>query len=227
MPSINPRALFDKLNATCTRGLQSAAGLCLSRTHFHVEIEHWLLVLLEQPNTDLPVIFRQFSIDPSQVKAQLNAALNRFKTGNGRAPDLSTEILDLSREAWVLSSLEYSSTKVRSGYLLVAALNDRMLSMRLKTSSAELGKLPEERLFKEIRELLAKSKTEENEQEAAARASSPDADAGGDLTTASSSQKESKGPSCSDLLFQKLYRPRYILHYEDQSHSILNKLTSH
>ena len=184
MPSVNPRALFDKLNATCTRGLQSAAGLCLSRTHFHVEIEHWLLVLMEQPNSDLAVVFRQFNIDPNTVKAQLNAALNRFKTGNGRAPDLSSEILDLCREAWVLASLEYAAPKVRSGYLLVAGLNDRMLSMRLKTSSAELGKLPEERLFKEIRELLQKSKTEENEQEAAARASSPDA--GGDTPSASS-----------------------------------------
>ncbi len=190
MPSINPRALFDKLNATCTKALQSAAGLCLSRSHFHVEIEHWLLTLMEQPNTDLPVIFRQFSVDGARVKAELNAALNRFKTGNGRAPDLSTEILDLSREAWVLASLEYSAPKIRSGYLLAAALNDRMLSMRLKTSSAELGKIPEERLFKEVRELLAKSKTDESEQEAAARASDP---TGADDPTGPSSS--SKTPS--------------------------------
>jgi type VI secretion system protein VasG len=189
MPSINPRALFEKLNATCTKALQSAAGLCLSRTHFHVEIEHWLLTLMEQPNTDLPVIFRQFSVDGNRVKNELNAALNRFKTGNGRAPDLSTEVLDLSREAWVLASLEYAAPKIRSGYLLTAALTDRMLSMRLKTSSAELGKLPEERLFKEVRELLAKSKTDESEQEAAARASDPSGAGSDDPAAPSSSSK--------------------------------------
>ena len=175
MPAINPRNLFDKLNATCRRGLEAAAGLCLSRTHFHVEIEHWLLKLTEPANTDLAAIFRHYEIDAGKVKRELDAALNRFKTGNGRAPDLSLEILDVIREAWVLASLEYGAHKVRTGYVLAAALTDRMLSMRVKGSSPELGKLPEDRLFKELKELLPRVATEENEQEAAAAAAAPTA----------------------------------------------------
>ena len=170
MPPINPRSLIEKLNPTCTRALQGAAGLCLSRTHFNVEVEHWLLKLTEGTGNDLAAIFRHYQIDPRKVSRELEAALNRFKTGNGRAPDLSFEVLDLIREAWVLASLEYGNTLVRSGHLLAAALTERMLSLRVKQSSPELGRIPEDRLVKELKELLPRVTTEENEQEAAAAA---------------------------------------------------------
>ncbi len=170
MAAINPRALIEKLNSTCNRALQGAAGLCLSRTHFHVEIEHWLLKLVEATGHDLPAIFKHYQIDGARVKRELEAALGKFKTGNSRAPDLSFEILDLIRESWVLASLEYGSQRVRSGYLLAAALSERMISMRVKGSSPELARIPEERLLKDLKDLLPRINSEENEQEAAAAA---------------------------------------------------------
>ena len=51
--AITPRALIEKLNTTCRRGLEGAIALCQSRTHFYVELEHWLLKLLDGTNTDL------------------------------------------------------------------------------------------------------------------------------------------------------------------------------
>src|SRR5947207_13419386 len=106
MASVNPRTLIDKLNATCRRALEGAAGLCLSRTHYHVEIEHWLTKLLETPNTDLPAILRQYGLDAGRVMRELGKTLDQFKTGNGRAPDLSADIVDLVGEAWMVASLE-------------------------------------------------------------------------------------------------------------------------
>ena len=122
MAGIPAKSLIGKLNTTCRRGMEAAAGLCGSRTHFHVEVEHWLLKLVETPGTDLPVVLRNYTLDANKVKRELNAALDQFKTGNGRGPDLSFEILDAIREAWVLASLEYASTRVRSGHLLAALL---------------------------------------------------------------------------------------------------------
>ena len=110
MAGIPAKSLIGKLNTTCRRGMEAAAGLCVSRTHFHVEVEHWLLKLVETPGTDLPVVLRNYTLDANKVTRELNAALDQFKTGNGRGPDLSFEILDAIREAWVLASLEYAST---------------------------------------------------------------------------------------------------------------------
>lgn len=162
MASINPRALFDKLNPLCRRALEGAAGLCLSRTHYHVEIEHLLVKILEQENCDISQLLRHYGLDAGRVKRELNSSLDQFKTGNGRAPDLSLEILDLIKEAWTLASLSYNSANIRSGYLLTALLNDRNLSRRVQYSSAELSKLNAEQLQKEVRDVLEKSSSDEN-----------------------------------------------------------------
>ena len=49
--AVSPKALIDKLNTTCNKAILQAVALCLSRTHFYVELEHWLLKLLERPTT--------------------------------------------------------------------------------------------------------------------------------------------------------------------------------
>src|SRR5262245_1979790 len=106
--SPSPKTLVGKLNNTCRRALEGAAGLCLSRTNYNVEVEHWLIKLLEPANTDLTKILRHYGIDSSRVVRELTKSLDHLKTGNARAPELSPEILELMQEAWVLTSLEYS-----------------------------------------------------------------------------------------------------------------------
>jgi type VI secretion system protein VasG len=152
--SLNPRALAGKLNSVCRRALEGAGGLCLSRTNFNVEIEHWLIKLLEPADTDLSKVLRHYDVDASRVSRELTHTLDRLKTGNARAPVLSPEIMDLMREAWVLTSLEYSSGRIRSGFLLTALLNDRSLSQRIYSASTELSKISAEQLQKEVRELI-------------------------------------------------------------------------
>src|SRR6266849_10145932 len=58
------------------------------------------------------------------------------------------------REAWMLTSLEYASFRIRSGYLLAAALTERGLSQRIRGASPELNKISGEKLEKEVRELI-------------------------------------------------------------------------
>ena len=161
MAVTNPRLLFDKLNVTCRKALESAAGLCLSRTHFEVEIEHWLFKFLEAPNSDIPLLFKQYDADFPSIRRELDAALNRFKTGNGRAPALSTNILDLIREAWVVASVECGASSVRSGHLLAALLNDTKLKQWISGSSFSLLRIPGEQLLKDLREILPKLNSDE------------------------------------------------------------------
>jgi type VI secretion system protein VasG len=161
MPTTNPRLLFDKLNPTCRKALESAAGLCLSRTHFEVEAEHWLLKLLDQSNADVPGLLKHYGVDAGAVKREVEAALGRFKTGNGRAPALSTHILDLIRQGWVVASVECGAGAVRSGHLLAALLTDRDLRQWIGGSSLALGKINGEQLLGEVKTLLAKLPSDE------------------------------------------------------------------
>jgi len=45
--SVDLRSLISKLNDATRSTLEAAAGLCLARTHYDVEIEHFLLKLMD------------------------------------------------------------------------------------------------------------------------------------------------------------------------------------
>ncbi len=163
MASVNIKTLATKLNSTCRRALEGAAGLCLSRTNYNVEIEHWLIKLLEPANTDLQKLLKHYDVDPSRVSRELTKTLDQLRTGNARAPELSLEIIDLMREAWVLTTLEFGGYRIRSGYLLAALLTERTLSIRAQASSRELAKINGEQLKKEVRAIVAGSVEDEAE----------------------------------------------------------------
>ena len=97
MAAIDLKALVGRLNEPCRRALEAAAGLTLSRTHYNVEIEHWLLKLADAADGDIAAILRHYEVDQARFTVDLNRALDRMKTGNARAPSLSPEIVDLAK----------------------------------------------------------------------------------------------------------------------------------
>ena len=80
--NINLKGLIGKLNETCRHGMESAAGLCLTRTHYDVDLEHLFVKLLEMPDTDWPKILRHYGVDHSRLLRDLTKGLDRLKTGN-------------------------------------------------------------------------------------------------------------------------------------------------
>jgi type VI secretion system protein VasG len=179
MAAINTtKSLVGKLNPLCRRALEGAAGLCLSRTNYNVEIEHWLLKLLEPADSDLARILKHYDVDPSRVNRELTKSLDSEKTGNARAPALSPEVTDLMRESWVTASLKFASPLVRSGHVLVTLLSDRNLSGRVRSSSAELAKIPAEQLENDLAALT--SGTAEEAEVARSQPSGAAAQTGGD-----------------------------------------------
>jgi hypothetical protein len=66
MAGLDLKGLIGKLNPVCQRALEGAAGLCLSRTNYNVEVEHWLTKLLEQPGNDICLLLKHFDIDQGE-----------------------------------------------------------------------------------------------------------------------------------------------------------------
>ena len=136
--SLNLKTLVGKLTDTARRALEGAAGLCLSRTHYDVEVEHWLIKLMEPAGGDIARILRHYGLDPDRFLRDLDRALDQYKTGNGGRPQLAPSIEDLAREAWLISSLNLGAARVRSGALLLAALAEPSLRRRLLDASPAL-----------------------------------------------------------------------------------------
>ncbi|WP_169978672.1 type VI secretion system ATPase TssH [Tautonia rosea] len=155
--AIQVGTLVKKLNPTCLDALQAAAGLCLSRTNYSVEIEHWLLKLSESVDSDLQRIFRHFNIDLSQLQHDLISAIDRLKTGNSRTPTLAPQIEDVIKEAWLLASVQYGLGQIRSGVVLLALLSNDQLRRLTREMSSTLTELSPDRLEAELLDVAAGS----------------------------------------------------------------------
>ena len=144
MITIDLKSLVGKLNEPTRNALEGAAGLCLSRTHYNVEIEHWLLKLLEIPDSDLLALLDKYEIDYGKLTQDLNKELDIIKSGNTRAPALSPSIVDLAKNAWMLASVEYGHPQATSAHVLAALMLDENLRRSTEAASGELKKiLPE------------------------------------------------------------------------------------
>jgi type VI secretion system protein VasG len=157
MAAIDLKALVGRLNEPCRSALEAAAGLTLSRTHYNVEIEHWLLKLADAADGDVAAILRHYEVDQGRLVVDLNRALDRMKTGNARAPSLSPEIVALVKEAWLLGSVEHNLAKLRSGHLLWALLADETLARRAREASGQLLRIPAEALKRDFAAITANS----------------------------------------------------------------------
>ncbi|MBM3791146.1 MAG: type VI secretion system ATPase TssH, partial [Acidobacteria bacterium] len=153
----NLKALIARLNPTCRGSLEAAAGLCLSRTNYDVEVEHFLLKLVEAGDTDVSKIFRHFEIDHSRVARELTRAIDRFKTGNARTPALSPRLPRLFEQAWTLGSIDYGDSVLRSGHVLLALLSDPDTARMSRDVSPELKKISAETLQKDLPSIIAGS----------------------------------------------------------------------
>ena len=154
---VDSGALIKTLNKTCRDALQAAAGLCLSRTNPSIEIEHWLLKLVELQDSDLTRVFDEFHVDTSRLSRDLTRVIDGFPTGNQRTPTLALRIDQLIREAWVLSSVQFQGRQVRSGTLILALMDDKDLSPRAREASRELAKIKVDVLQAGLMKLVAGS----------------------------------------------------------------------
>ena len=177
MAAIDLKALVGKLDDVCRQSLEAAAGLTLSRSHYNVEVEHWLLKLLEVPNSDIAAILRHYEVDTGRLSAALTRVLDRLKTGNARAPALSPNIVTLAREAWALASLQYNAPRVRSGHLLAALLSDDSLGAQAREASGEFARIQVEALRRDLPSLIEGSVEAGPAAAAAAAAASGDGQA--------------------------------------------------
>ena len=158
--TVNLKHLIGKLNPVTRNALESAAGLCLSRTHYDVEVEHYLMKLLDVPDSDLTFILKHYGIDRSRFAGELTRSLDRLKTGNARTPVLSPKLVEMFTEAWTIGSVDFGASTVRSGHTILALASDPELARMVGDASREFAKIPAEALRKDLAAIVASSSEE-------------------------------------------------------------------
>jgi type VI secretion system protein VasG len=153
----NLKGLIGKLNDTTRNALEAAAGFCLARTHYDIEVEHFLLKLLDVTDSDLPRILKQFGVDKSRLTGDLTRSLDKLKSGNARTPAFSPTLTDMLSEAWTIGSIDFGSAQVRTGFCILAIAGSGDLSRLMREVTREFQKISAEALHKDFWSIVAGS----------------------------------------------------------------------
>ncbi|WP_038462767.1 type VI secretion system ATPase TssH [Candidatus Odyssella acanthamoebae] len=151
--------LVSKLNHPSKRALEGAAALCVTKTNYNVEIEHFIYKLLEQAETDVRQILRQYDVDIDSVKRYLLGAIDKFKTGCTGTPVLSPNVLMVLEHAWSIASLRINQSSIRTAALMLALIDVDQIRGIILESCPLILRIPRHTLRQDL-DLLLKASPE-------------------------------------------------------------------
>jgi type VI secretion system protein VasG len=154
---VDLKRLIGRLNRTCLGALEAAADLCKARANYDVGVEHLLFRLAESEDTDFAAVLRHCGVNRERLGRDVTRALDRLKTGNTRTPVLAPRLSFWVQEAWLLGSVDYGATRVRSGHLLLALLSNDDLGRLAREVSPEFELISVEALRKDFGTLTART----------------------------------------------------------------------
>ncbi|HTJ29069.1 MAG TPA: Clp protease N-terminal domain-containing protein, partial [Acidobacteriaceae bacterium] len=147
---LNLKALIGKLNDATRSALEGAAGLCLSRTNYDIEVEHLLAKMLDSSSGDVAAILKHFEIDKSRLNAELSRSMDKLKSGNARTPAISPTVLKTLTTAWTVGSIDFNAGQVRGGFVILALASDEELARLMREVSKEFQKINADALRKDL-----------------------------------------------------------------------------
>src|ERR1017187_2473352 len=158
--SLNLKALIGKLNGATRNGLEAAAGMCVSLTHYDIEVEHYLTKMLDAADSDVAAILKHFSVDSSRFSKELSRSLEKLKRGNARSPAISPTTQRMLTEAWMIGSIDFGARRIRSGFTILALASDTELARFMREISQEFQLIEPARLHQDFANIVSGSREE-------------------------------------------------------------------
>jgi len=155
--SVDLKAVIQKLNNTCHISLEASAAFCLTKTHYNIEVEHWLLKLMENKQSDIAILLSALSVDFGILQKDLNQNLALLKSGNSYSPAISQRLIDIMREALLIAVLEFGENIIRSAYIFLALFHDEEWTRFVKMLSPQFSKVTDEKIRDKLPEMLNQS----------------------------------------------------------------------
>ncbi len=124
MININLSSLIERLHPIAKVALEDAAALAVAEKATEVQIEHYLLSLLERPNSDFDVLLTHFECSENLLRQSIRSTLDNNGSGSGAKPVFSSLLIEWLQESWLVSSLDLSQTQIRSGALLLTLVSN-------------------------------------------------------------------------------------------------------
>src|ERR1022692_3338864 len=167
------KPLVKRLNTITRKAMEDAAGLCMSRSHYYIDVEHFLMKALDATESDLSRILKQFGVDRSRLSAELTRSLDGKKRGNAGGIGYTPSLIRMFTEAWSYGALEFNAGQIRLGFVMMALVSDEELSRVVRDISKELQKIEPEALRKLLPAIMEDSQEFTLEAASAGPAAAP------------------------------------------------------
>ncbi|WP_437322993.1 type VI secretion system ATPase TssH [Sorangium sp. So ce381] len=174
MQLVDTKAIVKRLTKNCTSALEAAIGQCVNARHYEVTLEHLLLALLDDANSDIAFLVSHYDLDPSHLRAALQRSLEELRKGNAGRPVLSPTMLEWMQDAYLVGSMEYGYQRVRSG-VLFQRLVQQPTRYSVSSIGAYLEGISKDDLKNNLSKIVSGSKEEAEAAAASAGAGAPGA----------------------------------------------------
>jgi type VI secretion system protein VasG len=160
MADISLEAVAGKLNRVGYEAFFKALRQAKGAGNRNVELAHWLAHILQAERTDIGLTADHFKLDRGKLMTDVTAVVSGFRKNETEMPVVSNTVMDLLDRGWHYATLFFGETQIRTGHILVGALQSRELARAFTNLSKEFGKVSVDLLTSEYRKIWAGSEEE-------------------------------------------------------------------
>jgi type VI secretion system protein VasG len=160
MADISIEAVAGKLNRVAYEAFFKALRQAKGAGNRNLELAHWLSHILQTERTDIGLTADYFKLDRAKLMSDVTAVVSGFRKNETEMPAVSNTVMDLLDRGWHYATLFFGETQIRTGHLLVGALQSRELTRALHNVSPEFAKISVDLLTNEYRKLWTGSEEE-------------------------------------------------------------------
>jgi type VI secretion system protein VasG len=160
MADISLEAVAGKLNRVGYEAFFKALRQAKGAGNRNVELAHWLAHILQSERSDIGLTADHFKLDRGRLITDVTAVVNSFRKNETEMPTVSNTVMDLLDRGWHYATLFFGETQIRTGHVLVGALQSRELGRAFTNLSKEFAKVSVDVLTAEHRKIWATSEEE-------------------------------------------------------------------
>ena len=157
MADISLEAVAGKLNRVGYEAFFKALRQAKGAGNRNVELAHWLVHILQNERADIVLTADFFKLDRGKLMTDVTAIVNGFRKNETEMPAVSNAVMDLLDRGWHYATLFFGETQIRTGHILVGALQSRELARAFTNLSPEFAKISVDVVTSEYRKIWAGS----------------------------------------------------------------------
>jgi len=136
MSQVKLSHLIKKLDPILKEALEQAAGAAMDQGCAVIEIEHWLLQILQLQDSGVDAFLSQQKIDKTAFVDELNSRLRAISVSDSIQPSVSKSLSDLLELSWLQASVNFSHHKIVAVHLFFSMMQKDNFGMCLLSLTA-------------------------------------------------------------------------------------------